>query len=75
MNQEKSTLDHNLVNKPCPFCGDLPDLLDPDFSHPLDQCYTIWQACCLNMECSATVYGATKREAIDNWNKRYDRTD
>jgi hypothetical protein len=58
---------YDLLN--CPFCG--YDITEND---PLDTVYssnshmTLWQVVCC--ECSATVFGVTKKHAIENWNKR-----
>lgn len=56
---------------PCPFCGFIPSIDDPDFCHLVGRT-TLWQAGCIESAggCTAKVLGDTKEEAIANWNKR-----
>lgn len=55
--------------KNCPFCGYDINNNDPmDTVYPSNRDRTLWQVVCCT--CSATVYGETKQNAIDNWNTR-----
>ena len=62
-------------NKPCPFCGWEVSGDERDFCYPTNQTFVVWKACCSNGNCGAATLGDTSEEAIDNWNKRCDRTD
>jgi hypothetical protein len=62
-----------LTFRDCPFCGhDLngDDIMDTVY--PTDRERTAWQVVCQTSAsgCSATVYGDTEEEAMDNWNRR-----
>jgi len=58
----------------CPFCGhDLNGQDIMDTVYPANKQYTHWNVVCTESSggCSATMYGETEEEAIDNWNCRY----
>jgi Lar family restriction alleviation protein len=52
--------------KPCPFCGEMPELVE--YGIELEACYIE----CVNIECSITVItvGGDKKEVIKEWNTR-----
>lgn len=53
----------------CPFCGYDVNKNDPlDTIYPQNREMTFWQVVCCN--CSATVFGVSKKDAIKNWNMR-----
>lgn len=58
--------------KPCPFCGQIPDVTDPDFCYPLNQKHKVWQAGCIESAggCGAFILGSSAEEAINKWNTR-----
>lgn len=55
--------------KPCPFCGGKP-FIDKD------KCFDgtfVYQISCVNRECDVSIktkWRATKKEAIEAWNRR-----
>lgn len=49
--------------KPCPFCGS-------DIVHLNKNKIGYHQVICYNLGCYANVWGATKQEAINSWNRR-----
>lgn len=55
--------------KPCPFCGELPQLSERDFMGE----YTVWAVECRAQECHAErvrVEDCSRAEAITAWNTR-----
>ena len=72
--------------KPCPFCGDIPDINDPDVLYPVggeinmefdpitrEVIYTLYQLHCNKggVGCGASMLGDTKEDCINRWNNRY----
>ncbi len=64
------------TTKPCPFCGQLPDVTDEDFFYPLfrseSEFHVLWRAGCIESAggCGAEVTGHSAQEAIDKWERR-----
>lgn len=62
--------------KQCPFCGQHPDITDPDCVHPVTRLdkngKQVWRAGCVECAggCGAEVTGWSAAEAIDGWNRR-----
>lgn len=75
----------NTELKHCPFCGDMPDINDPDVLHAVggdlnmwyDEennkiIYTLWQLSCNRngCGCGAAVLGDSREDCIRIWNTR-----
>ena len=64
--------------KPCPFCGH--DLNQQDLWHetvyPTDRQKTIWSVNCAEETsgCGASILGSSAEDAINNWNKRVNKS-
>ena len=65
------TKTHRVTLKPCPFCGSKPKtsrIVDhgPELPEPF------WSVACSKKPChgDALAFGDTRREAIQNWNRR-----
>ena len=64
--------------KPCPFCGH--DLNQQDLWHetvyPVDRTKTIWAVNCAEefSGCGASMLGSSAEDAINNWNKRANKS-
>ena len=54
--------------KPCPFCGG--QIEKDDGIYPTTRDRKHWQAGCNKVGCEATVYGKSKKDVIERWNKR-----
>ena len=63
--------------KPCPFCGHKLKMKFPEFTKMSDGDYVVSHYCETIRRLGGLpgvtidVYGVTKKEAIDNWNRRY----
>lgn len=57
---------------PCPFCGFLPDINDPDCIYPATRDKTVWQLVCYATGggCDASILGDSAEECIEKWNRR-----
>jgi len=64
----------NDTTKPCPFCGQLPDVNNLDFCYLLfsEATLEIWRAGCIASAggCGAEVTGQSAEEAIERWERR-----
>ena len=61
-----------MILKECPFCGyDLNTQDYQDTVYPSNRDRTLWQVVC--QQCSATMLGESKEEAISMWNTRYEK--
>jgi hypothetical protein len=60
-------------SKPCPFCGDINNIIvEKNILEIAKRPLIVWTCACDNNRCPASVSvdGRTRDEAIDNWERR-----
>lgn len=65
--------------KPCPKCGHIPNINDPDFIYQDSRVSDSWSVNCTNMlglgtddECTLTFHGYSREDVLNQWQaKRY----
>jgi len=57
---------------PCPFCGHVPQIRDPDVLYPINNSYEIWNIVCPASSggCDTSILAGSSEEAIRKWNTR-----
>ena len=64
------------TTKPCPFCGQLPDVTDEDFFYPLfrseSEFHVLWRAGCIESAggCGAEVTGPVSYTHLDVYKRQ-----
>lgn len=71
-NEVVHQLDGNDELMPCPFCGGIPQLDDPDFIYPSNQTRQFWDAHCTS-RCGGQMFGCSAQEVLQGWQRRPNR--